>query len=181
MAKKKSAKKPANEKKSLKKHVEHHLSKKVSVPVVAVIVLLLLMVIRVPYEATETYTVEVEEEYEEVILDKENPREEEVCEDVPSNYELLDHETFGRIEGRSDYFCIGSFRVMNHEQTEGKWIYSYVFTVNGKEFPIVEEEETIQGLSQVTFTFESDVCKEGDTIEGGKLSKSKMPDNIANP
>lgn len=166
MAKKQTPKKSSKEKKSIKQHVEHHLSKKISVPIIAVVVILLLIIIRLPYTATETYTEKVEEEYEEQVPDLDNPKDVEVCDDVPSEYEILNHEFYGKPEGVSDYVCVGSFKVKNHESTEGKWTFDYVFTVNGKQFQVDEKEKKIPGFSQVTYTFESDVCKEGDDITG---------------
>lgn len=174
MTKKKTAKKQdkkenSEEKKTVKDHVKKHLDKKVTIgTVVGIALVLIVLFFPVKYEATESYIDinEYEEEYQVKEPDLDNPKDVEVCVDVPAKVKISDNSTANRPFGLYDYKCEASFKVWNQEDTVGEWTYSYVFNINGKEFKTESQTRKIQPLAPLKFDFESDECKEGDKLTG---------------
>ncbi len=172
MAKKKSkSKKPKKKsKKTVVHHVHKHLSKEVSISVGVVILLLILVLVKVPYEARETYTEyePYEVEVQETVQNMDDPREERICTESPSEVKIEVDPLSPYIKpfGLNEHRCYANFKVWNQEDTGGKWTYQYVFDVSGKEVVTEPQTKPIAKYSSVTFEFESEECQEGDTVTG---------------
>jgi hypothetical protein len=65
-----------------------------------------------------------------------------------------------------DHRCYAEIKITNMADTSGKWTYKYTFNVNGKNFPVEEQEVEIQSGTSYIYEFTSDICKSGDTVKG---------------
>ncbi|MFH2020086.1 MAG: hypothetical protein ABIJ34_01650 [archaeon] len=152
------------------KKLHEHLKQKVPVPVymigAAILLVLLLFVIKIPYQAKESY-IEIEKYEEQVTVMKDYVVNEEVCKTVPSEIKISENTTYARAFGLSGFKCYAKFKLWNQENTLGEWTIKYAFNVNGKEFLTEPVTKKIPALAAVEFSFElEDTCKSGDSVSG---------------
>ena len=176
MAKKTQAKKTEDkeqekkQKAEPKQNVKKHLDKKVTIgSLIGVAVLLIILFFPTKYEAVETYIDinEYTEEYDVKELDMNNPKEREVCIEVPADMreEPDPFSPFVKAIGK-EHVCYAKVRVWNTGKTAGKWTYKYIFNINGKDFEADPVQMEIPALSSYHFEFMIDECNLGDRVTG---------------
>ncbi|MFH0875450.1 MAG: hypothetical protein V1859_05915 [archaeon] len=161
--KEKTAEQPQKE----RKHAKH-----LPIVIIALSVLLLIspifLIVKAPYQVTESYTDIQPQEVSatRTVEDLSKPIRTQVCEEDNSKIKIEDHNVYGKPYGLTGYKCYASFKVINNDNAAVKKTYRYVFIINGGEYPTAEKVYTIPKLNAITYKFEFDGCKDGDSITG---------------
>jgi hypothetical protein len=172
--KKENTKKESKENKKnkpLHKQAVHHVKKflgwTIGVPVFLILVLAILVLVKVPYNAKESYIDIVSEEvtYNKTVNGT-TPISERICEDIPSTETVKSPFVYGMPFGLDGFKCHAEFKVTNENKTAGEWTYRYIFNMGGKLNVSEPITANIPGGATIKFEFDTVDCKKEDTISG---------------
>jgi hypothetical protein len=149
-------------------HVKRFLGWTIGVPVFLILILAALALVKVPYNAKESYIDIVSEQVtiNESHDDLTKPIYERICEDIPSVETVKSQFVYGKPYGLNGFKCYAEFKVTNENKTEGEWTYRFIFNMGGKLNYSKTITENIPGGATMKFEFETEECKSEDTISG---------------
>ena len=110
------------------KHVKDHLFMDVGIPAIVIIILLVLVIVKVPYEAKESYTELVTSTKEVPTVVKGEPEQRRECEQTPAAYRVLQEvQPYGKYEN-GEYTCFAEIKVVPEVEVPiSKWTFKYTF------------------------------------------------------